>query len=297
MRYGIRLPHYLTDGSPERVAATAREAEQLGFDSVWVVDHLLIPADPERSWGWSYYDPFVTLGQVAAITERVRLGTSVIVLPYRPPVVSAKLVAALDQVSDGRLILGVGAGALFEEFEALGVPFAERGARTDEALEVWRALFTQDVAEYEGRWTRFRHVKFEPKPLQRPSPPIWVGGNSPAAIRRAIRFADAWHPLAMRFDRMEAAVADLRSGLTAAGRDPTACRLTLTFSPRHADRPSPRDVRRRPGEGTPEEIAADLRRYSAMGFEFALLDMLDDIPGIERAMERFLRDVAPLVPA
>ena len=120
MRYGIRLPHYLTDGSPERVAATAREAERLGFDSVWVVDHLLIPADPERSWGWSYYDPFVTLGQVAAITERVRLGTSVIVLPYRPPVVSAKLVAALDQVSDGRLILGVGAGALIEEFEALG---------------------------------------------------------------------------------------------------------------------------------------------------------------------------------
>lgn len=297
MQYGIRLPHYLTDGSPDRVAATAREAERLGFDSIWVVDHLLIPADPERSWGWSYYDPFVTLGQVAAITDRVKLGTSVIVLPYRPPIVSAKLVAALDQVSGGRLILGVGAGALIEEFDALGVPFAERGARTDEALEVWRALFTQDVAEYAGRWTSFRHVKFEPKPLQRPSPPIWVGGNSPAAIRRAIRHGDAWHPLAMRFDRMEVGVADLRSGLAAAGRDPASCRLTLTFSPRYADRPAGRDARRRPGAGTPEEIADDLRRYAALGFEFALLDMLDDIPNIERSMERFLRDVAPLVAA
>lgn len=295
MEFGIRLPHYLTDGTPERIETVARLAEAMGFHSIWAVDHLVIPADPDRSWGWSYYDPFITLARVSALTSRVRLGFSVLVLPYRPPIVSAKAIAALDQLSGGRTIVGIGAGSVIPEFEALGVPIAERGARTDETLAVWRVLFEQDICAFAGRWTRFENLKFEPKPAQRPGPPIWVGGNSPAAIRRAVRFGAGWHPLAMRFDRMEAAVAQLRDELAAAGREGDPFRLSLSFSPRYRGGTSPAGESRRPGEGTPAEIAADLSRYAALGFDFAVLDMLDDIPGIERAMERFRREVEPLV--
>jgi probable F420-dependent oxidoreductase len=163
----------------------AELAERLGYEILWFRDHVV--------WHSPVLDPFTTLGAIAARTSRIRLGTGVVLLPLRPPALIAKAVATLDVLSSGRALLGVGVGGEFpKEFEACGVPFAERGRRTDEALEAIRALWTTAPASFKGERYAFDGVVMEPHPLQTPYPPIWVGGRSEAALRRAARFGDAW---------------------------------------------------------------------------------------------------------
>ncbi len=190
MRFGVHLPQFGRIASPEAIQQAALKAEELGFDDVWASDHLVVPA--ESSYVPShFYEPVVTLTWAAAITRRVGIGTTVLVLPYRHPLHLAKELVTLDRLSGGRLTVGAAAGWLEAEFEALGVPFSERGARTDEALDVLRACWEQDPVSFHGPRIHLNELRVSPKPGRRI--PIWIGGASEAALRRAVRAGDGWH--------------------------------------------------------------------------------------------------------
>jgi probable F420-dependent oxidoreductase len=168
--------------------------------------------------GAGIYDPLVTLAVAAGATSRVRLGTTVLIVPYRNPVVTAKMVSSLDALSGGRVVLGVGAGWLAEESAALGVPFAERGPMTDEYLAAMRELWTSPAPSFAGKYTRFSGLKFEPKPVQKPHPPIWVGGHGRASLRRAAEIGAAWHPINRSPAELRAGRAELARLCEARGR-------------------------------------------------------------------------------
>ena len=190
MRLGVHLPQYGRAASGDAVTRAARQAEELGLDDVWVSDHLAVPEGARYPPAF-LYEPVVALTWAAAATERVGLGTSVLVLPYRHPLHLAKELATLDRFSGGRLVLGAAAGWLEGEFEALGVPFAERGARTDEALDALRACWEQRPVTFEGPTVRLQAMEVLPQPERRI--PIWVGGMSAPARRRAVEKGDGWH--------------------------------------------------------------------------------------------------------
>jgi probable F420-dependent oxidoreductase len=192
MRYGIHLPHAGEQATPALLRRFAVKAEELGLDDVWVSEHIIVPRD-QFPRSPLFYDPVLTLTWVAAVTRRVRLGTSVLVLPMRHPLPLAKELATLHNLSEGRLILGAGVGWLKPEFAALGVPFAERGRRLDEGLAMMRAVWTQDPVTFQSRYIPavIEDMTMTPMPI---SPiPLWMGGSSDAALRRAIRIADGWH--------------------------------------------------------------------------------------------------------
>ncbi len=195
MQVGVWIPNCRHLATPDIIRRTAVRAEQLGYDSVWVSDHVVVPDANVDRIGAGIFDPLVTLAVAAGATSRVRLGTTVLIVPYRNPVVTAKMVSSLDALSGGRVVLGVGAGWLAEESAALGVPFAERGAMTDEYLAAMRELWTSPAPSFAGKYTRFSGLKFEPKPVQQPHPPIWVGGHGRASLRRAAEIGAAWHPI------------------------------------------------------------------------------------------------------
>ena len=188
---------------PQTLVDLACRAEEAGIDSVWVHDHVFNVAHVfDRIGGKPYYEPLTLLTYVAARTRRVRLGTSVLVLPYHNPVRLAKAAATLDVLSGGRLIMGAGVGLIEKEIRAMGrSPYAERGPFTDEAIAVMRALWSQDEPKFDGKYSRFEGMKFSPTPLQKPTIPIVVGGVSRPAIRRAARLGDGWQPLGMAPDR------------------------------------------------------------------------------------------------
>lgn len=202
----------------------AERGEELGFDSLWVVDHI------------AYYtavpDPIVLLGAFMAWTTRVRLGTAITLLPLRNATILAKAVATLDNLSGGRVMLGVGVGGEYpKEFEAVGVPVSERGRRADEAIEVMRRLWTDDPASYEGRYYRFSDVNLEPKPAQRGGPPLWIGGRSEAAFRRTARYGDGWLGYFMTPERVRESRAKIDEAARAVGRDPARIGLGILVYP------------------------------------------------------------------
>jgi probable F420-dependent oxidoreductase len=192
MQFGIHLPHAGEQASPALIRRFAVQAEALGLDDLWVSEHIIVPRDkfPRSPL---FYDPVLTLTWVAAVTQRVRLGTSVLVLPMRHPLPLAKELATLQNLSEGRLILGAGVGWLEEEFAALGVPFTERGRRLDEGLAMMRAVWTQDPVTFHSRTIPAVIEGLTMSPMPASPIPLWLGGNSDAAIRRTIRIADGWH--------------------------------------------------------------------------------------------------------
>jgi probable F420-dependent oxidoreductase len=209
VRFGIHLPQYGRAAGPDGIARAARQAEDLGFEDVWVSDHLAVPAAAPYPPAF-LYEPVVTLTFAAAVTEHVSLGTSVLVLPYRHPLHLAKELASLDRLSGGRLILGAAAGWLEGEFEALGVPFEERGARTDEALACLRACWEgPQPVSFDGPRVHLQDLKVVPTPGRHI--PIWVGGTSPPALRRAVAHGDGWHGTFMRPEETAPILAALRS--------------------------------------------------------------------------------------
>jgi probable F420-dependent oxidoreductase len=200
VRFSCRCPNadYLGfEATPESIIAAAVKAEELGFDAVFVNDHIVVNNAP-RSAPWANtYDPFVALSFIAANTTRIDLGISVLIVPYRNPIATAKMLATLDRVSSGRLTAGVGAGWNEAEFQALGVPFHERGARTTEYLRIWQACWAPGEVSFQGRFFALSAMHVSPKPSRQPHPPIWVGGLSDAALRRAAAFAEVWQPTPM----------------------------------------------------------------------------------------------------
>ncbi len=204
MKFGVALfGLYGFKADPTLYPAVAIKAEELGFESAWIGDHVVFPASFVREGGdreWHSLltadmdrpDPFITLTYMAAVTKRLRFGQNVYLLPLRRPLVTARTVGTLDWLSGGRVNLCVGVGWLREEFEAMGEDFHNRGARTEEIVEVLKRLWTQDVAEFHGKYYDFGPVKFQPKPAQRPHPPIHFGGTSEVALRRSARLGDGW---------------------------------------------------------------------------------------------------------
>jgi probable F420-dependent oxidoreductase len=190
VKFGVHLPQYGRAAGPEAISRAAKQAEDLGFTDVWVSDHLAVPADAPYPPPF-LFEPVVALTWAAAATRTIGLGTSVLVLPYRHPLHLAKELATLDQLSGGRLTIGVGSGWLEAEFDALGVPFAQRGARTDEAIDAMRACWGEQPVTFKGATIELENLKVVPTPAH--TIPIWVGGRAAPALRRAVTKGDGWH--------------------------------------------------------------------------------------------------------
>ena len=245
MKFGIMAPYVqgpLEDG--EYAAKFGRLAEDTGFESIWAVDHAVMCPDYESRYpydpsGRSPFhenviqpDPLTWLGWVAAHTQRIKLGTGILILPLRNPVVLAKTVASLDRLSGGRLLLGVGVGWVREEAEAAGTDFNTRGKRCDEYIEAMRALWREPVSSYKGEHVRFERVVSQPKPAQEAGVPILIGGHSPAAARRAGRLGDGFYPLGVFGEELDALLATMREAAREAGRNPAEIGVTAVGAPK-----------------------------------------------------------------
>ena len=209
MQLGIHLPHIGRKAGPDAIRRAAVQAEDLGFADVWVSEHVILPKDAPYPPSPAFYEPILTLTWAAAATKRVRLGTSVIVLPMHHPVPVAKQIATLQSLSEGRVIFGIGVGWLEAEFAALGVPFRERGRRTDESIALMRALWRDDPVSFPSKYiaAAIADMRMEPKPAPIP---IWVGGSSDAALARAVKLCDGWHGSRLPPDKAAPIIARLR---------------------------------------------------------------------------------------
>jgi probable F420-dependent oxidoreductase len=289
----------------------AVHAERVGFDSVWVTDHIVLPREREAryphnesgsfpySWDQDIHDPLVLLGALAHATERVAIGVAVLVIPYRHPLTTAKMLATADQLSGGRVILGAGVGWLRDEFDALGLSdevFAHRGSVTEEHLQAMRAAWTADgPASYKGAYVRFTDVGTYPRPAQRPHVPIWVGGKGDRALRRAVRVGSGYLAIASDPALLADEVARLRAFAFDAGRDPDE--LTVALIDGIVVTPSPIIGQRLPLHGTPEQIVAGLRAFADAGLHHLVAGVrsADDpsYAGSVAALDVVARDVLP----
>lgn len=296
MKFGIVLFNKGPLASGENMVHMAQRAEALGFDHAVVTEHLAIPkregendqyrsAKPSQQGiqavqrkGWealrNYHEPLLTLMHLAGQTKRIRLGTSVMILPYRNPLVTAKMLATLDVLSGGRIFCGIGAGWWQDEFAALGLAdhFSNRGPRTDEYLRIFRTLWSDENASFHGRFHQFDDLEFSPKPLQQPLP-IWVGGNSQRAMRRAAELGDRWHPLALKRpgqlepDQLQPLRRQLDTLVQSAGRDPAQVGLALRCPVRISNHERAIMI------GTPQQLADDARLYANSGVDSLTFDL------------------------
>jgi probable F420-dependent oxidoreductase len=286
MQFGFGAPVSGTLSRPDNLARIAVEGEAMGYDYTTISDHVVIPRDIEAKYPYSEtgefpsrargdrYEQLAAAAFIAGKTSRLRLVTSVTVVPHRPAVLQAKMLATIDVLSSGRLTFGIGAGWMKEEFQALGLPpFAERGAVTDEYVNAFRELWTKDDPRFEGRYVNFANILFEPKPVQKPHPPIWVGGESGPALRRTARIGDAWYPIGTnprhRLDSMKrfaAGVDRLRRLTREAGRDPSKMGLAYRVTNRGRSLPGRADDgERRLFSGETSDVIADLRALRDFG--------------------------------
>ncbi len=273
MKVGCSLPQTGALASRENLVRVATRAEELGYDSVWVLERLLWPTNPQDpyppspdgSWPDTFQtvlDPIETLTFVAAHTRNVRLGTSALVLPYHQPLQLARRLATLDVLSDGRLEICGGIGWSHDEFEAAGVSFERRGARTDELIEALLAIWSRDPVRFEGQFFHIPESKIGPKPVQQPRPPFYLAGFGQYAFDRIAKFADGWNPAVVQdFDSFEAQVKQMQETARRAGRGPldvvlTAIPLVMRDSMGHM---------RRPLMGTLDELREDLKHLARIG--------------------------------
>lgn len=221
---------------PEAASRVARLAEGVGFESLWAGEHVVLPDPREPPSPMEPHDrildPIIALTFLAAQTHRVRLGTGIIILPQRNPLVLAKEIASLDVLARGRFIFGVGVGYLEPEFRALGIPFAARGARTDEYLAAMRAIWSAEQPAYEGRFVQFANVQAHPHPIQQPGPPIVVGGRSPGAYRRAVEQGNGWYGFSMSLNATARALDGLRAAASQYPRPAALGTLEISVTPR-----------------------------------------------------------------
>jgi probable F420-dependent oxidoreductase len=286
MQIGITLPQMGDTAGPEAMRLVSGAADELGFAGVWVGDHIVLPRDHVTDYPFSssgafpfpgavpWFEAFTSLTYVAAFTSRVRLGISVCVVPYRPAALLAKIVASLDQLSGGRVTLGVGAGWLEREFDALNAPYAGRGAATDEALGLLRAAWTRDgPVTYHGDHVSVEDCFFSPRPRQPDGIPIWVGGSGAAARRRSLEFGAAWHPHILKHspDAIRAEMDKLSTHASKLGRPAPAVAL---YAPIELDA-EPTSVPWEAGvvRGSADQIVAALGDYEAAGVQEFVVTM------------------------
>ena len=317
MKYGFTLPGRGPLASPERLGIIARKGEELGFDALLTGDHILVPRNISSVYPYTEGGEFpgspsgesmeqiTLLSYIAGQTSKIRLVTSVLIVPHRNPLIAAKSLATLDVLSGGRLVVGVGVGWMREEFEALGLPpFEERGAVTDEYIRAFKVLWTEDNPSFEGKYISFDDISFLPKPVQKPHPPIWVGGESRPALRRTAELANGWYPLGSNPTFPMATAEQLKGGLARLaeyarrfGRDPSEIetiyrthQFELTKTPAGADRLS--------FVGDADQIAGDIRQYGEMGVTSMVWDFLrqtEDLDVMLDRMEDFATQVWPKV--
>ena len=291
MKFGFIIPQNWGLSDPQNVIDFGIRAEESGYDSVWVNHHILnIGYIYDRLEDRPYYDALTVLTWVAARTERVRLGTTVLVLPYLNPLVLAKTVATLDVMSGGRVSLGVGVGMLREENEALGSDFTSRGAYADESIEIMRDLWTSDDPQHSGRFFNYGGFKFAPKPVQQPGIPILIGGMSRAAMRRAASLGDGWHPNGGTIDQLGQSYQQLRAMCESNGRDPDELQLVVRGELDVRDSPSEDPTA--PMTGTPDELLRNIEAYESIGVsEIVLQVSTDDVDRISRNQQLFAERV------
>jgi probable F420-dependent oxidoreductase len=332
MRFGVHIPTCIEGmmypvpfARPEDIVPTAQLAERVGFHSVWGNDHMTTQRYVQREWADppNFYEPLITFTYVAAQTERIRLATGIIVLPMRTMPVLAKQVATLDQLSGGRVILGVGTGAYREEYEALAPDArgARRGEIVDEGMQALRLLFTERRATYRGRHVRFEEVECFPKPRQVPLP-MYAGGNHPEVRRRAGAWSQGWMPAVLSPEEIARGVDDVHRAAAAAGRDGSAIDIAPQFAcsigRTHDDavrrfngsqlykhleslkRSTLRDQKAGGFEqrnliGSPEEICERIRAYERVGVTTCsgILFVANTVPELQEAIELFGREVIP----
>ena len=292
MKCGINIANHRDLMSKRYIVETARMAEDLGFDSVWIPDHIIVPTAVQERYGPVYYDALIVLAYLAGVTRRVQIGTTVLIIPYRHPIVTAKAVASIDQLCDGRLILGVGAGWAETEFDILRLPFAERGRITDEYLRIMQTLWSQESPRYHGAYYNFSEFLFAPRPLQTPALPLWVGGGSRAALRRTAEFAAAWHPNNHPFEQLQPDLQRLQALCQERGRAPAAfCpRYTVQLTPHAAAAGRPCMA------GNVVQISDDLSRLKALGATHVVLStQTNDMVQFRQEVETLASEVLPRV--
>lgn len=304
MKYGFSIIVRGEDARPATFDAMADMAEEIGLDALWASDHLVMmpmitskypgTSDGQMPEGWkrNYYQPFSVLNYLAGRTSRVRLGTSVLILPMRNPIEMAAQLAELDRVSAGRAMLGVGVGWYREEYEALGYDFATRGRRANEGLEIVTRLWTGKEVTHQGEFYSFAGARLGPTPVQRPRPPIYIGGHTSAALKRTARFADVWHPFKVPSTLLAELRPQLAEALAAEGRAaedfPIAPKIPLVFQ----------DTASKPDEagamGRPKDIVDALKRYVDAGAtEFCFDIPPETCANAIETMDRFANEVRP----
>jgi probable F420-dependent oxidoreductase len=287
VKIGIHLGNNGASASASSIPTLAARAEELGFDSVWVSDHVAIPTQIESAYPYgppgsftpehtqNFWEAFAVLSYVAGMTKRVELGTSVIVLPQRPPLLIAKQWATLDALSGGRAILGVGAGWMREEFDALGFShtFDKRGVATDEAIKIFRSAWTTNgPVEHHGDVYEFEPVLMWPKPARAGGLPIWIGGHGRRSIRRAAELGDGWQPLRISVEELSHHIAYLRQQIARYGRRPEDVTVSLGLSALPPSSHSGALAEEWELAGDPDACAAKLKRYVTAGVEHFLVN-------------------------
>ena len=263
MKIGYSLSNNQGMEDIQGVIDLAVGAEELGFDSVWASEHVFnVSYVYDRIGDKPYYEPLTVLTYVAAVTSTIGLGTSVLVLPYHNPIRLAKVAATLDVLSGGRVMLGGGGGVIEEELEAMGSPFAERGAISDEMIAVMKELWTKDDPSFLGKYHSFSGMKFTPKPVQKPHIPIIIGGTSKAAVRRAARSGTVWHPTALSPQALAEGMDYLNEHAVKAGRDPSEISVSISAAIGNTHNHNRYSL----GED-PEEILERSQKYQEMGLE------------------------------
>jgi probable F420-dependent oxidoreductase len=289
MQIGAHLPVFGPAATREGLLLAARRLESLGYDSLWVSDHVVVPGQIRSRYPYNatgdfplspdtdFLEPLTALTLVAGVTSRARLGTSVLVLPHRHPVLTAKMLATLDHLAPGRVILGAGVGWMREEIELFGVPYARRGAWTDEAIRVMRTCWRDDRASFQGEFFRFADLGCRPRPAAG-TIPIWIGGHTDRALARVVALGDGWHAAFPTAEALRAGIARLHEVCRTAGRDPAA----LTISARvglSARRPS-------------AEVLAELRTLRDLRVGHVILETrMRDVAELTATYERFAVEV------
>lgn len=311
--FGTSLPSRGEMAGPEQLRNVAQRAEALGYDHVWVSDHIILPKKVDSFYPYAedgvatfkpdepYYEPLSALNFIAGCTQRVRLGTHVLIIPYRNPVLTAKILSTLDVLSGGRVILGAGVGWMEEEFQAMGLDtYKDRGAVTDEYLQVYKELWTKEDASFDGKYYQISDTGFEPKPVQKPHPPVWIGGHSGPAVRRAAKYGDGWMPIGLRPpailepEELAGKIAQLRKLTVEAGRAEDAVALTFSTGVVFNDAAG---SSRAWMQGNPDQIASDLRQYQDLGVSNFIVNFQGGtVPELQENMERFSREVITLIP-
>jgi probable F420-dependent oxidoreductase len=315
MLIGLGAPTRGNLANKSDLQRVVERAEALGFQSLWIPDHIVIPssfapnypyaADGRPTFPAVWLEQLTAMAWLAGITENMKLVTSVMVVPHRRPMHTAKILSTIDVLSEGRVILGCGAGWMEEEFVALDTePFAERGRVTDEYIGVFRELWTADAPSFDGDYTRFADIVFEPQPVQQPSIPIWIGGEGGRAMRRVVELGDGWMPIGANpkhplhtVELYKAGLERLTRRCEKAGRDPSAItRAYFAVWPSNAPPFEPEDGKRFLCTGTSEQIAEDINALSDAGVEHLLLNFVR--PTVEETldeMDRFSSDVRPML--